>query len=70
MFLLLANSNGWIDWKTEQGAILHDQQGRTLKPDKTKDPKWLTPITQRNDRIFCILLMLRHLLKATAMIRL
>ena len=36
-----------------------------IRPDKTKDPKWLAPITPRNDRIFYILLMLRHLLKAT-----
>ena len=34
-----------------------------IRPDKTKDPKWLAPITPRNDRIFYILLMLRHLLK-------
>jgi len=36
-----------------------------IRPDKTKDPKWLAPITPRNDRIFYILLMLRHLLSAT-----
>jgi len=30
MFLLLATSNGWKDWKTEQGVTLHDYQGRTL----------------------------------------
>ena len=35
-----------------------------IRPDKTKDPKWLAPITPRNDRIFYILLMLRHLLRA------
>jgi predicted GIY-YIG superfamily endonuclease len=31
MFLLLATSNGWQDWKTEQGVTLHDHQGRTLE---------------------------------------
>ena len=31
MFLLLASSNGWVDWKTEQGITLHDHQGRTLE---------------------------------------
>ena len=31
MFLLLASSNGWVDWKTEQGVTLHDHQGRTLE---------------------------------------
>ena len=31
MFLLLASSNGWVDWKTEQGVTLHDYQGRTLE---------------------------------------
>lgn len=36
-----------------------------IRPDKTKDPKWLAPITPRNDRVFYILLMLRHLLRAT-----
>ncbi|WP_075183335.1 GIY-YIG nuclease family protein [Pantoea sp. 1.19] len=30
MFLLLGTSNGWVDWKTEQGMTLHDYQGRTL----------------------------------------
>jgi len=28
--LLQATSNGWIDWKTEQGVTLHDHQGRDL----------------------------------------
>ncbi len=28
--LLQAASNGWTDWKTEQGATLHDYQGRDL----------------------------------------
>lgn len=36
-----------------------------IKPDKTKDTNWLPPITPRNDRIFYVLLMLRHLLRAT-----
>jgi predicted GIY-YIG superfamily endonuclease len=31
MFLLLASSNGWVDWKTEQGVTLHDYQGRTIE---------------------------------------
>ncbi len=29
-FLLLGSSNGWVDWKTEQGVTLHEHQGRTL----------------------------------------
>ena len=36
-----------------------------IKPDQTKDKNWLPPTTPRNDRIFYVLLMLRHLLKAT-----
>lgn len=36
-----------------------------IKPDLTKDIHWLPPLTPRNDRIFYILLMLRHLLRAT-----
>lgn len=32
-----------------------------IRPDKSKDPNWLPPLTPRNDRIFYILLMLRHL---------
>ncbi len=31
MFLLLASSNGWVDWKTEKGITLHDFQDRTLE---------------------------------------
>lgn len=31
MFLLLASSNGWVDWKTEQGVTLHEYQGRSLE---------------------------------------
>ncbi|EGR5927752.1 GIY-YIG nuclease family protein [Vibrio parahaemolyticus] len=31
MFLLLATSNGWVDWKTAKGVTLHDYQGRTLE---------------------------------------
>ncbi len=30
MFLLLATSNGWKDWKTDQGVTLHEYQGRTI----------------------------------------
>jgi len=29
-FLLLGSSNGWVDWKTEQGVTLHEYQGRTI----------------------------------------
>lgn len=36
-----------------------------IKPDKSKDTLWLPPLTPRNDRIFYVLLMLRHLLSAT-----
>lgn len=36
-----------------------------IKPDRTKDVNWLPPMTPRNDRIFYVLLMLRHLLKGT-----
>ena len=36
-----------------------------IKPDRTKDANWLPPMTPRNDRIFYVLLMLRHLLKET-----
>ncbi|WP_201616052.1 Abi family protein [Psychrobacter immobilis] len=36
-----------------------------IKPDRTKDVNWLPPMTPRNDRIFYVLLMLRHLLKET-----
>lgn len=31
MFLLLATSNGWVDWKTEHSVTLQDHQGRTLE---------------------------------------
>jgi predicted GIY-YIG superfamily endonuclease len=31
MFLLLATSNGWLDWRTEQGVTLHDYQGRGIE---------------------------------------
>lgn len=34
-----------------------------IRPDKSKDPLWLPPATPRNDRIFYVLLMLRHLLR-------
>lgn len=36
-----------------------------IRPDKVKDINWLPPITPRSDRIFYVLLMLRHLLAAT-----
>lgn len=31
MFLLLATSNGWVDWKTDVGVTLQEHQGRTLE---------------------------------------
>lgn len=37
-----------------------------IRPDKAKQTEWLPPLTPRNDRIFYILLMLRHLLKPLA----
>ncbi len=36
-----------------------------IKPDRTRDANWLPPMTPRNDRVFYVLLMLRHLLRAT-----
>ncbi len=36
-----------------------------IRPENSKDPKWNSPVTPRNDRIFYILLMLRYLLKTT-----
>lgn len=36
-----------------------------IRPDKIKERAWLPPLTPRNNRIFYILLMLRHLLRAT-----
>jgi len=36
-----------------------------IRPDKNKAQEWRPPLTPRNDRIFYILLMLRHLLRAT-----
>lgn len=36
-----------------------------IRPDKNKQKEWSAPLTPRNDRIFYILLMLRHLLRAT-----
>jgi abortive infection bacteriophage resistance protein len=36
-----------------------------IRPDKVKDSNWLPPITPRNDRMFYVLLILRHLLAAT-----
>jgi len=35
----------------------------SIRPDESKDIEWLPPITPRNDRVFFILLMLRHLLR-------
>lgn len=34
-----------------------------IRPDKTKEAVWRAPLTPRNDRLFYILLMLRHLLR-------
>lgn len=36
-----------------------------IRPDQSKSAEWLPPLTPRNDRIFYILLMLRHLLRGT-----
>jgi abortive infection bacteriophage resistance protein len=36
-----------------------------IRPDQNRDPVWSRPITPRNDRIFYILLILRHLLLST-----
>lgn len=36
-----------------------------VRPDVVKDVNWQPPITPRNDRIFYILLILRHLMLAT-----
>ncbi|MCF6258150.1 MAG: Abi family protein [Gammaproteobacteria bacterium] len=36
-----------------------------IRPDQNKAVEWLSPVTPRNDRMFYILLMLRHLLRAT-----
>jgi abortive infection bacteriophage resistance protein len=36
-----------------------------IKPDRGKNKAWMPPLTPRNDRVFYVLLMLRHLLKAT-----
>jgi abortive infection bacteriophage resistance protein len=33
-----------------------------IRPDQTKEPAWRAPITPRNDRIFYVLLMIRHML--------
>ncbi len=37
----------------------------SIRPDVVKDPNWLPPVTQRNDRIFYILLILKELLSAS-----
>ncbi|MGJ8681948.1 GIY-YIG nuclease family protein [Paraglaciecola sp.] len=36
-FLLLGSSNGWVDWRTEQGLTLHEHQGRSLNMDISND---------------------------------
>lgn len=36
-----------------------------IRPDINKAQEWRAPLTPRNDRVFYILLMLRHLLRAT-----
>lgn len=36
----------------------------SIKPDKVKEKLWQPPLTPKNNRIFYILLMLRHLLRA------
>ena len=37
-----------------------------IRPDASKDVRWQPPITPRNDRIFYVLLILRHMLHPTA----
>ena len=34
-----------------------------IRPDRSREPDWLPPLTPRNDRIFYILLILRYLLR-------
>lgn len=34
-----------------------------IRPDTSRDPQWSPPVTPRTDRIFYVLLMLRHLLR-------
>lgn len=36
-----------------------------IRPGRTKERNWIPPITPRQDRLFFILLILRHLLRAT-----
>jgi len=35
----------------------------SIKPEKSKDKHWIPPITPTNERLFYVLLMVRHLLK-------
>ncbi len=35
-----------------------------ISPDQIREPNWSAPITPRNDRMFYVLLMIRHLLNA------
>ncbi|NCN44254.1 MAG: ABC transporter permease [Piscirickettsiaceae bacterium CG_4_9_14_3_um_filter_43_564] len=37
----------------------------SIRADQTRDRNWLPPLTPRNDRIFYVLLMLRHLMKVS-----
>lgn len=37
-----------------------------IRPDVAKEAEWKPPITPRNDRVFYVLLMLRHLLSTTS----
>lgn len=46
MLLLLATSNGWKDWKTEQGVTLHDAQGRTLESASEQTAPQITSSVQ------------------------
>lgn len=39
----------------------------SIRPDQSKDAIWLAPITPTNTRIFYILLMLRHMLRAVSL---
>ena len=36
-----------------------------IRPDRSREPEWSPPLTPRNDRIFYILLILRHLLRCS-----
>ena len=37
----------------------------SIRTSRAREPNWLPPITPRDDRLFYVLLMLRHLLRAS-----